>query len=265
MKGCIDKKFAELKEQGRAGLITYTMCNDPDQQTSLEILKALPEAGADILELGMPFSDPMAEGPTIQAAAKRALESGGSVKSCLEVLKEFRESNSETPVILMGYFNPIHHYGVEKFVDDAVSAGADGCIIVDLPPEEEKEFTDYADKKDLYLIKLSSPTTDQERAGIIYDNASGFGYYVSITGITGTKTADFSAVENHLKELRKATDLPFAVGFGIKTPEHVKDAAKFADAVVVGSAIVKTIEENPGKEVEEVSKLARDLSEATLV
>ena len=258
----ITKTFATLKKKKRAALITYIMAYDPSRAVCEKILQALPEAGADIIELGMPFSDPMAEGPTIQEAAKRALKVGSTMKGVLQILSNFRKKDQKTPVILMGYFNPILHYGVQNFVRDAKAAGADGCIIVDLPPEEEKEFTVFAYKSGLDLIKLSAPTTDKERAKVIYKNARGFAYYVSITGITGTKTADFEEVKKHLKVIRSSTKLPIAVGFGIKTPEQVAEVAKFADGVVVGSAIVNLIGKNRARAVKPVTNLVNRLSQA---
>jgi tryptophan synthase alpha chain len=235
----IKTKFGLLKTEGRAALISYIMGYDPDKEISQKIMDSLPKAGVDIIELGMPFSDPAAEGPIIQAAAKRALKAGGSVKNILDMVQNFRSGNDDTPIVLMGYFNPIHHYGIEQFVSDAKTAGVDGLIIVDLPPEEEGEFTQFAYPAGIDLIKLSAPTTDEARAKVVFDDARGFAYYVSITGITGTKTADFAVVKERLKVIRTGTDLPIAVGFGIKTPEHAAEVAEFADAVVVGSAIVE--------------------------
>lgn len=258
----ISKRFKLLKAKKRAALITYIMGYDPDLKTSQQILDSLPEAGADIIELGMPFSDPMAEGPTIQLAAERALEAGGSVKGIIGMVKNFRKKDKDTPIILMGYFNPILSYGIKKFCLDCKNTGVDGCIIVDLPPEEEKEFTVHSKPAGIELIKLSAPTTDVRRAKRIYSGAGGFAYYVSIAGITGTKTADFSAVKERLKTIRRGTKLPIAVGFGIKTPEHVAEVSKFADGVVVGSAIVKIIENNlkkPKQVAEMVSKFVSNI------
>lgn len=257
----INKVFKKLKQQKRAALIPYIMAYDPDRVTSEKILADLPAAGADIIELGMPFSDPMAEGPTIQRAAQRALKAGATIKLTIDLVKCFRKKNDSTPIILMGYFNPILHYGIKKFVKDCVDAGVDGYIIVDLPPEEEKEFTSVAYPAGLALIKLSAPTTDNARAKIVYRGARGFAYYVSITGITGTKTPDFGAVKKKLSIIRKATKLPVAVGFGIKTPQHVAEVAKFADGVVVGSAIVKLVEEHKRNAPAKITELVKRLSQ----
>ncbi len=240
----IDRKFAQLKQENRAGLVTYMMGFDPDYETSLEILKGMPKAGADIIELGMPFSDPMADGVTIQLAANRALKAGSKTKDIIKIVSEFRKEDDVTPIILMGYYNPVLHYGVEKFVADAVAAGVDGVILVDLTPEEEGEFTQYAIPAGLSLIKLTAPTTTEERAKLVLKEASGFVYYISVAGITGGKSADITSIDAALTRLRKVTDLPIAVGFGIKTPEQAKDIAKVADAVVVGSAFVNIIGEN---------------------
>lgn len=258
----IEKLFAKTKAENRAALVTYMMGYDPDYETSLEILKGLPKAGADIIELGMPFSDPMADGPTIQLAANRAFKAGATTKKIVSMVKEFRKDNQGTPIILMGYYNPIYHYGIESFVNDAIDAGVDGVIIVDLTPEEESEFTDVASPAGLSLIKLTSPTTDSNRAKVVLKNSSGFVYYISVAGITGTKSAQVSDVKSSLDNLRENTDLPIAVGFGIKTPEQAAEIAEIADGVVVGSAFVNQIEQNLGdnkKASEAVLELAEKI------
>ena len=242
----IEKTFKNTKSQNRAALVTYVMACDPDYETSLEIIKNLPQAGADIIELGMPFSDPMADGPTIQQAGTRALSQDCNLNKILDMVKEFRTDNNDTPIILMGYYNPIYHYSVDKFVKDVTDAGVDGIIIVDLPPEEEAEFTDVATPAGLSLIKLTTPTTDKQRAEKILKNSSGFIYHVSVAGITGQKSPDTKAVKDRIDSLRELTGLPIAVGFGIKTPEQAKEISSLADGIVVGSAIVKLIEKNLG-------------------
>ncbi len=264
----IDNTFSNLKEQGRAALVTYIMAYDPDMETSLEIMRGMPQAGADIIELGMPFSDPMAEGPIIQKSAARALAIGCTIKKVINMVHEFRKDNTKTPVILMGYYNPIYHYGLDIFVADAKNAGVDGFIIVDLPPEEEGEFTDMSIPAELSLIKLTAPTTTKKRAEIVLKRSSGFVYYVSIAGITGTKEANIGDVRSKITELRESTDLPIAVGFGIKTPEQVSKMSEVADGVVVGSAFVRLIEENidnKDKCIESVLSLVSSLSGAITV
>jgi tryptophan synthase alpha chain len=231
----IDATFQTLK---RKALVTFITAGDPDIARSQDILNALPDAGADIIELGMPFTDPMADGPTIQASALRALGAGASMKTTLQMLRDFRKTNESTPIVLMGYANPVYQYGFEKFANDAAQAGVDGLIIVDLPPEEDDELFAAARAKGLHLIKLVTPTTTQDRLKTILPKASGFLYYVSITGITGASSADVNAVKKHVESIRKHTDLPVAIGFGIKGPDDVRSFAAFADAVVVGSAIV---------------------------
>lgn len=254
--------FAKTKAEKRSALVTYTMASDPDLAASLEILNALPAAGADILELGMPFSDPMAEGPTIQRAAKRALEAGGSIAGCLEIVRGFRKQNMHTPLILMGYYNPVYFYGIERFVADCQSAGVDGFILVDLPMEEEAEFTAVAEPKGLALIRLCAPTTPQARAKKIYSKAQagGFAYYVSVKGVTGTKSMDFKEVEKEIKALKEVCTLPVFAGFGIKTPDDVAKVAQFADGVVVGSAIVKIIEEQGRNAAQPVAEFVKKLA-----
>ncbi|HXG79515.1 MAG TPA: tryptophan synthase subunit alpha [Methyloceanibacter sp.] len=237
----IDRKFAELKREGRAGLVTFTTAGDPDYDTSLAILNALPKAGADIIELGMPFSDPMADGPAIQASSQRALAAGQTMKKTLSMVKSFREKDKTTPLVLMGYYNPIYVYPVERFVADAVDAGADGLIVVDVPPEEDAELRPAAAAAGLNFIRLATPTTDAKRLPAVLAHTSGFVYYVSIAGITGTKAPDLSEVETHVGRIKRHTDLPIAVGFGVKTEEQVRALARIAEGVVVGSALVAAI------------------------
>ncbi|MBU6235935.1 MAG: tryptophan synthase subunit alpha [Alphaproteobacteria bacterium] len=241
MTNRIDTVFAALKAQGRAALVTFITAGDPDVKKSLEVLKSLPAAGADIIELGMPFTDPMADGPTIQASSLRALASGASMQTTLQMVRDFRTSNTTTPIVLMGYANPCFQYGFEKFAKDAAAAGADGLIIVDLPPEEDDALLEYTKPAGLHLIKLVTPTTTDARLKAILPKASGFLYYVSITGITGAASADIPAVKKHIESIRKHTDLPVAAGFGIKTPDDVAAFKSAVDAVVVGSAIVEKV------------------------
>ncbi len=240
----IGRRFAQLAEQGRGGLITFTTAGDPNYETALSILKGLPKAGADLIELGMPFSDPMADGPAIQLSSGRALAGGHTMTRTLDMVRSFREDDDETPIILMGYYNPVYVYGVDAFLADAKSAGVDGFIIVDLPPEEEDEFCLPALEAGLNFIYLTAPTTDDARLPRVVENASGFVYYVSITGITGAASALTSDISQSYQRLKKHTDLPIAVGFGIKTPEQAADVAAIAEAAVVGSALVNIISEN---------------------
>lgn len=240
----IQKTFETLQGKNQKALNIFITAGYPDGPRSLEIMKKLPEQGADLIELGMPFTDPMADGPTIQNSSLQALQNGMSVKGTLEILRKFREENTHTPVILMGYFNPIYKYGCEKFIQDAAAAGADGLIVVDLPPEEDSELRTPAQKAGIDFIKLVTPTTLGVRLDKVIENASGFLYYVSIAGVTGTKSADIDAVSKHIQVIKSKTDLPVAVGFGIKTPQDASNMAKIADAVVVGSAIVETIDQN---------------------
>jgi tryptophan synthase alpha chain len=237
----IARRFARLKEEGRAGLVTFTTAGDPDLKTSQQILDGIAKAGADLIELGMPFSDPMADGPAIQAASLRALGAGVALRDVLGMVRSFRAHDTETPVILMGYYNPIYRYGVPAFVADAVAAGVDGLIVVDLPPEEDAELCLPANAAGLSFVRFVTPTTDERRMGRVLANTSGFLYYVSITGITGTAEADATLVSRALETLRRRSELPIAVGFGIKTPEQAAAIAEFADAAVVGTAIVNTI------------------------
>ena len=240
----LTRKFAQIASDSRGGLITFLTAGDPTPSVSRDLLSRLPAAGADIIELGMPFSDPMADGPAIQAASQRALKSGATLKSTLGMVRDFRQEDSQTPIILMGYFNPIYQYGSQKFVNDAYSSGVDGLIIVDLPPEEDEELCHPALTAGLHWIRLVTPTTDHKRLISVLQNTSGFVYYVSITGITGTRSADPETVKKAITQLREMTDLPLAVGFGIKSSEQVYTINEFADAAVVGSALVDTIRAN---------------------
>lgn len=240
----LKKRFDDLKAQNRAALVTFVSAGDPDPKTSREIIFGLPEAGADIIEIGVPFSDPMADGPAIQAGSLRALKAGMTVKGVLEIVREFRSRDSETPIVLMGYFNPLYIYGVEPFLKDAAEAGVDGFIVVDLPPEEEAEFAKPAHEAGLDFIYLATPTADEARLKKITEKASGFVYYVSITGVTGTASADTAQVSQAVERIRAVCDLPVAIGFGINTPDQAREMACISDAAVVGSAIVKTIEKN---------------------
>jgi tryptophan synthase alpha chain len=234
----IDKRFAALKAEGRAALVTFIMAGDPDYDTSLAIAKALPKAGADIIEIGMPFTDPMADGPAIQAAGLRALKSGQGMTRTLSLVREFREDDDLTPVILMGYYNPIYIYGSERFLTDAKAAGVDGLIVVDLPPEEDEELCLPALRAGLNFIRLATPTTDDKRLPKVLTNTSGFVYYVSVTGVTGTAAPDTSKVTGAVARIKRHTRLPVAVGFGVKTAEQARAIAEGADGVVVGSALV---------------------------
>jgi len=237
----IENTFAKLRAENRAALIPFVMGYDPDAATTSALLNALPAAGADLIEIGIPFSDPMADGPVIQAAGLRALKAGATLAGILALVKEFRKTHADVPIILMGYFNPVYRYGNEKFCEDAVAAGVDGVIIVDLPPEEEQEITPYMESFGLKLIRLIAPTSGDERMKLLADSASGFVYYISITGITGAKAAAVGELKTKIAHLRKFTKLPIAIGFGIKTAEQVKQAAAISDAVVVGSALVDII------------------------
>jgi tryptophan synthase alpha chain len=234
----IDKRFAALKKEGRAALVTFIMAGDPDYDTSRAIAKALPKAGADIIELGMPFTDPMADGPAIQAAGLRALKAGQHMTRTLSLVRDFRKDDDQTPIILMGYYNPIYIYGNERFLADAKAAGVDGLIIVDLPPEEDDELCLPALKAGLNFIRLATPTTDDKRLPKVLTNTSGFVYYVSVTGVTGTAAPDTSKVTGAVAQIKRHTRLPVAVGFGVKTAEQARAIAEGADGVVVGSALV---------------------------
>jgi tryptophan synthase alpha chain len=237
----IDRRFAELKQQGRSALVTFVMAGDPDHATSLAIVKALPQAGADVIELGVPFTDPMADGPPIQAAGLRALKSGQTLARTLELVRAFREGDHATPIVLMGYYNPIYVYGVDRFLTDALQAGVDGLIVVDLPPEEDEELCLPALKAGLNFIRLATPTTDAKRLPAVLANTSGFVYYVSITGITGSAAPDNSRVSEAVARIKRHTTLPVAVGFGVKTAANAREIASNADGVVVGSALVEAV------------------------
>jgi tryptophan synthase alpha chain len=238
----IDTRFAELKREGRAAFVTFVMCGDPDIETSLAIIKALPSAGADVIEIGMPFTDPMADGPSIQAAGLRALKAGTTLKKTLDVVRRFRQSDTTTPIILMGYYNPIYIHVVDKFLSDAKAAGVDGLILVDLPPEEDDELCIPALKAGLNFIRLATPTTDDKRLPAVLANTSGFVYYVSITGITGAASADAAKVSQAVSRIKRHTQLPVCVGFGIRTAEAARATASVADGVVVGTALVEAIQ-----------------------
>jgi tryptophan synthase alpha chain len=237
----IDQRFAAVRAQGRAALVTFVMAGDPDPALSLEIVKGLAKAGADVIEVGMPFSDPMADGPAIQQAGLRALHAGMTLKGVLKLVGDFRRADSETPIILMGYYNPIYVYGVDKFLVDAKAAGADGMIVVDLPPEEDEELCLPALKAGLSFIRLATPTTDDARLPAVLANTSGFVYYVSITGITGAGRPDYSRVATAVKRIKGHTDLPVAVGFGVKDAAAAREIAANADGVVVGSALIDAL------------------------
>ncbi|TIX93004.1 tryptophan synthase subunit alpha [Rhizobium sp. P44RR-XXIV] len=270
MTARMDKRFAALKAEGRPALVTYFMGGDPDYDTSLGIMKALPEAGADVIELGMPFSDPMADGPAIQLAGQRALKAGQTLKKTLQLAADFRKTDADTPIVLMGYYNPIYIYGVEKFLDDAIVAGIDGLIVVDLPPEMDDELCIPAINKGINFIRLATPTTDEKRLPAVLKNTSGFVYYVSMNGITGSALPDPSLVSGAVQRIKQHTDLPICVGFGVKTAEHAKVIGGSADGVVVGTAIVNQIATSLTKDgkasadtIQAVATLVRGLSTGT--
>ena len=242
--GRIEARFASLHEKGRAAFIPFIMAADPDYKSSLEILKGLPSAGADIIEIGVMFSDPMADGPAIQAAGLHAKAAGARLTKTLEMVRDFRRKDDTTPIILMGYYNPIYTYGVMTFLADAAEAGVDGLIVVDLPPEEDLELCIPAQNSGMHFIRLATPTTNEERIPAVLANTSGFVYYVAVAGITGTKSGDINSIDAAVKRLKNHTDLPVAVGFGIKTPTQVAEVGNIADAAVVGSALVDIIEAN---------------------
>jgi tryptophan synthase alpha chain len=237
----IDTKFATLAQNGRKAFVAYVMAGDPDYDRSLEIVRGLPGAGVDVIELGLPFTDPMADGPTIQLAGRRALDAGMTLQRTLDLARTFRETDDTTPIVLMGYYNPIHSRGVDRFLDDAKAAGIDGLIVVDLPPEEDSELCIPAQNAGLNFIRLATPTTDDKRLPRVLQNTSGFVYYVSITGITGAAEAQATDVGPEVARIKAATDLPVIVGFGINTPEKSRAIATVADGAVVGSAIVSRI------------------------
>jgi tryptophan synthase alpha chain len=244
--GRIDRRFAALKKEGRAALVTFTMAGDPDHATAVAILKALPKAGADIIELGMPFTDPMADGPAVQAAGLRALKAGQTLAKTLAAVREFRSADDATPLVLMGYYNPIYIYGVDRFLTDAKAAGVDGLIAVDLPPEEDSELCVPAMKAGLNFIRLATPTTDEKRLPVVLTNTSGFVYYVSITGITGAAAPDAGKVTAAVARIKRHTALPVCVGFGVRTADHARAIAAGADGVVVGSALVDALRQSLG-------------------
>ncbi|WP_413991541.1 tryptophan synthase subunit alpha [Labrys okinawensis] len=241
MTSRLTARFAALAAEKRAALVTFVTAGDPDIETSAKILAGLPAAGADIIEFGMPFTDPMADGPAIQAAGLRALKAGTTLTKTLGVIRDFRTTDDATPIILMGYFNPIYIYGVDRFLVDAKAAGVDGLIVVDLPPEEDDELCLPALKAGIAFIRLATPTTDDKRLPKVLQNTSGFVYYVSITGITGSATPDFNVVAGAVGRIKQHTDLPVCVGFGVKTAEHARAIAEGADGVVVGSALVEAV------------------------
>ena len=237
----IARRFAAIKAEGRGGLGIFVTAGDPDPATALAITKALPGAGADLIELGMPFSDPMADGPAIQLASQRALKAGGSLKGTLDLVRAFRAGDADTPIVLMGYYNPIYSYGVDRFVADALASGVDGLIVVDLPPEEDRELCLPALSKGLGFIRLATPTTDDRRLPTVLKNTAGFVYYVSIMGITGTAAVPTDLVTRAVERLKRHTDIPVCVGFGITTPEQAAGIARCADGAIVGTAVVNTI------------------------
>ena len=241
MTARMDKRFADLKAEGRPALVTYFMAGDPDFETSMKIMKALPKAGADIIELGMPFSDPMADGPAIQMAGQRALKGGQNLAKTIDMARRFRETDQDTPIVLMGYYNPIYIYGVDRFIEDALAAGIDGLIVVDLPAEMDDELCIPAVARGINFIRLTTPTTDNKRLPRVLQNSSGFVYYVSMNGITGSALPDPSLIAGAVARIKGHTDLPICVGFGVKTAEHARLIGASADGVVVGTAIVNQI------------------------
>ncbi len=255
----IDAKFAALSQEGKKAFVAYVMAGDPDFETSLEVVKGLPGAGVDVIELGLPFTDPMADGPTIQLAGQRALEGGMTLDRTLELAAAFRENDDTTPIVLMGYYNPIYSRGVDLFLEQAKAAGIDGLIVVDLPPEEDAELCLPAQTAGLNFIRLATPTTDDKRLPAVLQNTSGFVYYVSITGITGAAEAQSTDVAPEVERIKSATDLPVIVGFGINTPEKAENIARISDGAVVGSAIVSQI--GAGKPVPEVLDFVKSLSD----
>lgn len=259
----LQSRFAQLKQENRAALVTFVTAGDPNYDASLAILKGLPAAGADVIELGMPFTDPMADGPAIQLANIRALEGGQNLALTLQMVREFREGEQATPLVLMGYFNPIHKYGVERFIAEAVASGVDGLIVVDLPPEHNADLCDPAQVAGLDFIRLTTPTTDDQRLPKVLNGSSGFVYYVSVAGVTGAGSATLEHVEQAVARLRRHTDLPISIGFGIRTPEHAATIARLADGVVVGSALIDQIANAASSEqaVDDVLSLCKSLAE----
>ncbi len=256
----IKKTFEDLKQSGKTALVTFTMLGDPDLKNSLKILKSLPESGADIIEIGMPFTDPVADGLTIQLAGGRALNAGANMHHTIDMVRKFRKTNDHTPIILMGYANPIFVYGYEKFAQDASDAGVDGLIIVDLPPEEDADLREYTKKYNIDIIRLITPTTDEKRLAKILDGASGFLYYVSITGVTGAAKADKNALKPHIDMIKSHTTLPIAIGFGIKTPDDALKMSSLGDGIVVGSVIVEKVKDTGNGNIEPVLSLVKSLS-----
>jgi tryptophan synthase alpha chain len=250
----IDARFVQLKKEGRSAFVTFLMAGDPDPATSLAIIKALPKAGSDIIEIGMPFTDPMADGPSIQAAGLRALKAGMTLKKTLSLVREFRRDDDTTPLVLMGYYNPIYIYGVDRFLADAKSAGVDGLIVVDLPPGEDEELCLPALKAGLNFIRLATPTTDDKRLPAVLANTSGFVYYVSVTGITGGASSDSKVVGEAVSRIKRHTPLPVCVGFGIRTPEAARAIAANADGAAVGSALVDALRGSLDKESKATAK-----------
>lgn len=255
----IDDTFARLKSQNKKAFVAYVMAGDPNYDTSLELVKGMPSAGVDIIELGLPFTDPMADGPTIQLAGQRALEAGMTLEKTLDLAREFRKTDTTTPIVMMGYYNPIFSRGVDKFLVDAKDAGIDGLIVVDLPPEEDDELCIPAQKAGLNFIRLATPTTDDKRLPKVLQNTSGFVYYVSITGITGAAAAQATDVGPEVARIKSQTDLPIIVGFGVRTPETAKEIASVADGTVVGSAIVGELAS--GKSVADVLAFVKSLAD----
>src|SRR5215211_5547187 len=267
MTARLETRFARCRAEGRAALVTYVMAGDPDPDTSLAILRALPQAGADVVEFGLPFTDPMADGPAIQAAALRALKAGQTTARTLDLIRRFRAEDADTPVILMGYFNPIYRYGVDRFLAEAKEAGVDGLIVVDLPPEEDDELCLPTLKSGLAFVRLATPTTDDRRLPAVLANTAGFVYYVSITGITGAATPDFGKVATAVERIKRHTPLPVVVGFGVKNGTHAAAIAQGADGVVVGTALIEAVKGTldpdgraTSQTVEAVATLVKDLS-----
>jgi tryptophan synthase alpha chain len=252
----IDSRFAQLKAEGRKGLVAFVTAGDPDYAASREILLGLPGAGADLIELGMPFSDPMADGPAIQASSLRALKAGQTMRRTLELVREFRARDRDTPIVLFGYYNPVYVYPSARFLDDAVAVGADGLLVVDLPPEADAELCLPARERGLNFIRLATPTTDSRRLRAVLANTSGFLYYVSVTGITGAASPEVKAVHAHVAQIKESTQLPVAVGFGVKTRAQAREIAAGADAVAVGSALVEAIRNNLGQKGESTGNTA---------
>lgn len=256
----IKNKFIKLEEENKTGLITFITAGDPNYNISLEIMKSLPASGADIIEIGMPFTDPMADGPRIQASYLRALKEGQNLKKTIKLIKSFRQDNDKTPVVLMGYYNPIYKFGVKKFLKEAKEAGIDGLIIVDLPPEADEEVCNPANKMNIDFIRLATPTSSINRLPTIINNSSGFLYYVSVLGITGSKTPKIENIKKNIKTIKSLTNIPIAVGFGIKTPIQALDISKISDAVVVGSAIIEKINEAYNKNNSDVDFIINETS-----